>query len=63
LNVVMPKGGKRTGAGAPRGNLNALTHGRRSKQIEKAIENALHDPKGRVAVTTLVRKYHTPNER
>ena len=29
----MPKGGKRPGAGAPKGNLNALKHGRRSRQF------------------------------
>ena len=27
----MPRGGKRPGAGAPRGNLNALKHGERSR--------------------------------
>jgi len=29
----MPRGGKREGAGAPKGNLNALKHGRRSRQF------------------------------
>jgi len=54
----MARGGKRKGAGAPRGNLNRLAHGRRSKQIHQAIENALQDPKGRAQVLSLVRKYH-----
>jgi len=31
----MPRGGKRPGAGAPKGNINALKHGRRSRQIAK----------------------------
>jgi hypothetical protein len=29
----MPRGGKREGAGAPKGNLNALKHGKRSAQL------------------------------
>ena len=29
----MPRGGKRPGAGAPKGNLNALKHGRHSAQL------------------------------
>jgi len=55
------RGGKRNGAGAPRGNLNALTSGARSKAIQSAIERALQDPKGRVKVLELVRKY-SPQE-
>jgi hypothetical protein len=31
----MPRGGKRPGAGAPRGNLNALKHGRHSTQLQQ----------------------------
>jgi len=58
----MPRGGKRTGAGAPRGNLNALARGRRSKQVQQAIENALDDPKGRAQVLALVRKYQGTKE-
>jgi len=53
----MTRGGKRPGAGAPRENLNALARGRRSKQIQQAIQNALEDPKGRAQVLALVRKY------
>jgi len=58
----MPRGGKRKGAGAPRGNLNALARGRRSKQLQQAIENALEDPKGRAQVLALVRKYKRGKE-
>lgn len=32
----MPRGGPRPGAGAPRGNLNALKHGRTSCQLKRA---------------------------
>jgi len=53
----MSRGGKRKGAGAPRGNLNAMVHGERSKQIHRAIKNALQDPRGRTQVLALVRKY------
>ena len=33
----MPHGGKRPGAGAPKGNLNALKSGRRSRQLKIVI--------------------------
>jgi uncharacterized protein YjcR len=56
------RGGKRNGAGAPRGNLNALTSGARSKTVQSAIERALQDPKGRVKVLELVRKYSPSDE-
>jgi hypothetical protein len=38
------RGGKRPGAGAPRGNLNRLVHGRRSKLIERGVEKICQDP-------------------
>jgi hypothetical protein len=38
------RGGKRQGAGAPRGNLNRLKHGRRSKLIERGVEKICQDP-------------------
>ena len=38
------RGGIREGAGAPRGNLNRLVHGRRSKQFSSAIEKLASDP-------------------
>lgn len=38
------RGGKRAGAGAPQGNLNALKHGQRSKQLDQAIERLASDP-------------------
>jgi len=47
-NVPQPHnpawGGKRPGAGAPRGNLNHLKHGRYSKLIERGVEKIAQDP-------------------
>ncbi len=51
------RGGRRPGAGAPEGNLNRLTHGRQSKQVRRAIENALADPEGQLIIEDLVRRY------
>ncbi|MBI4235976.1 MAG: hypothetical protein HY688_01295 [Chloroflexi bacterium] len=34
----MPRGGKRPGAGAPKGNMNALVHGRRSRQLQDLLD-------------------------
>lgn len=41
----MPRGGKRPGAGAPKGNLNALKHGRYSQQFAKVGALMAADPK------------------
>ena len=35
----MPRGGKRPGAGAPKGNLNRLKHGKHSKQLSGVISS------------------------
>ncbi len=40
----MPRGGKRPGAGAPKGNLNALKTGRHSKQLLALTEILLASP-------------------
>lgn len=37
-------GGRRTGTGAPRGNLNALKHGSRSRQLDQVLERLASDP-------------------
>ena len=34
----MPRGGRRPGAGAPRGNINALRTGAHSKQISELLD-------------------------
>jgi hypothetical protein len=40
---ALPRGGKRTGAGAPIGNLNGLKNGRRSRQLKALYADlALH---------------------
>ena len=43
----MPRGGKRPGAGAPKGNLNALKHGERSKQFARLGATIAASPKAR----------------
>ena len=37
----MPRGGRRPGAGAPRGNRNRLRHGRKSKYVQENLIPAL----------------------
>ena len=37
-------GGRRPGAGAPPGNLNALRHGARSELVHTAVSQLLEDP-------------------
>jgi hypothetical protein len=48
----MPRGGRRPGAGAPKGNLNALKHGERSKQFAGLGAIVARSPK---AATLLLR--------
>ena len=43
----MPRGGRRPGAGAPKGNLNALKHGERSKQFARLGAIIAASPKAR----------------
>ena len=40
----MPRGGRRPGAGAPKGNLNALKTGKTSRQYQRLIEILSQDP-------------------
>ncbi len=40
----MPRGGKRPGAGAPKGNLNALKHGRHSPRARKLADSLVQLP-------------------
>jgi len=47
------KGGPRPGAGAPRGNLNALKHGRRSTQFSQLGLLLAANPKIRDALLAL----------
>ena len=52
----MPHGGKRPGAGAPRGNLNALKSGRRSRQLKIVIEALVAAPTVRRVMLRLARE-------
>ncbi|MDI6857497.1 MAG: hypothetical protein QME71_04175 [Dehalococcoidia bacterium] len=49
------RGGRRSGAGAPRGNLNALKHGRRSQQLQRLFYRALNSPDADRALQNLHR--------
>lgn len=44
---MSPRGGKRPGAGVPKGNLNALKDGWRSKQVHEWIERMTSTSGGR----------------
>lgn len=59
----MPRGGKRPGAGAPRGNLNALKTGSRSKQLNDVIEALLASPTIRRVMLKLVQQDVRRNQR
>ncbi len=52
----MPRGGKRPGAGAPKGNLNAFKHGYTSKQYKRLIEIVAADPEARKLLIVLAKK-------
>ncbi len=49
----MPRGGRRPGAGAPRGNLNALKHGRHSAQL-RVLLALFHTPAIQSLVARLI---------
>ncbi len=49
----MPRGGYREGAGAPKGNLNALHHGRNSAQL-RALLLLLNSPHVRALIKRLL---------
>jgi len=49
------RGGKRPGAGAPRGNLNALKHGQHSAQL-RALILLFHAPALRLLIARLIRR-------
>ena len=40
----MPRGGRRPGAGAPKGNINALKYGRQSKQLKSVLAALVNMP-------------------
>ncbi len=49
------RGGRRAGAGAPKGNLNHLKDGNRSNLIRKAVDKLAEDPELRVLFLVLAR--------
>ncbi len=51
----MPRGGRRPGAGAPKGNLNALKHGLRSQQVRMLAEELSRHPAFRRYLQRLAR--------
>ncbi len=58
-----PRGGRRPGAGAPRGNLNALKHGRRSRQFAAIGAILSADPTVRDSLLALARRHDDKNAR
>jgi hypothetical protein len=59
----MPRGGKRPGAGAPKGNMNALKHGRRSRQLAEVAVLLASDPNVRDTLLALSDKYDLKRRR
>ncbi len=57
----MPRGGRRPGAGAPKGNLNALKTGRYSRQFQTAIDALAGSDELRPVLTAIMR--HKRRER
>jgi ribosomal protein L17 len=53
----MGRGGKRPGAGAPKGNLNGFKHGRNSQQHRKLLQLIARDPE--VVAILIARAEHT----
>ena len=52
----MPRGGRRPGAGAPAGNLNALKHGAHSAYIHALVQALAAHPTTREALIRLARR-------
>jgi hypothetical protein len=53
----MPRGGKRPGAGAPKGNLNGFKHGRRSRRLADAVQVLAANPATRETLLALTRAH------
>ena len=53
----MPRGGKRPGAGAPRGNMNNLKHGRYSRQFAQVGALLASDPTVRAALLEIGKRH------
>ncbi|MDO8615903.1 MAG: hypothetical protein Q7T33_09245 [Dehalococcoidia bacterium] len=59
----MPRGGRRPGAGAPRGNMNALKHGAYSRQFAQVGALLASDPAVRDALLAMARKHNLKRQR
>src|SRR5438445_10909753 len=59
----MPRGGRRPGAGAPRGNLNALKTGERSRRVQAVIQALMLDSEARQVFLTLGARGHARDRR
>jgi len=51
----MPRGGPRPGSGPPLGNLNALKHGRTSRQYQRLLHLVAEDPEARHLLVRIAR--------
>ena len=56
-------GGKRAGAGAPKGNLNGFKHGRRSRQLAEAVMFFAGNPTTRATLISLANRYRVKQEK
>ncbi len=59
----MPRGGKRPGAGAPKGNMNGLKHGRYSKQHKRLAEVIAGDPECQTLLLDIAKRYRKAQAR
>jgi hypothetical protein len=59
----MPRGGKRPGAGAPKGNMNALKHGRNSRQLAEMGKIVRENPKLGQVLDIMRQQQHIEAER
>jgi hypothetical protein len=59
----MGRGGKRPGAGAPKGNLNALKHGERSKQFARLGATIAASPKARTLLLRYADRFEAQQRR
>ena len=50
-------GGRRPGAGAPKGNLNGFKHGRRSRQLAEVVMFVAANPTTRATLVALANRY------
>ena len=56
-------GGRRPGAGAPKGNLNGFKHGRRSRQLADAVMFFAGNPATRATFMALANRYQLKQEK